>query len=314
MSRLVGISTISFDNSGVGEQVDERVRVWENLIDTASLDGPDIILLPEQFIFTGMSFDKHKVAELLPSGGKITKCLSKRAKRHQTYIFASYYRKDKKGLYNSAVLFNRKGEIAGIYDKTFPTIWEMQEGILPGKGAKVFKTDFGTVGAMICFDFNFKELFTEYKKKKVELICFLSAFRAGFMIPSAAFENQVFIASATPRENSVIVDPLGHMLAESSTYGRVIFSKINLDYKIVHIDYNQEKVKKLKEKHKEYVKIEVASPEAVYLISSLHPKKNIEEMLEGFRIETKDEYLKRARRERKKYLLKQTGLGRKTKC
>ena len=301
--RLVGVSSISFDNSGVKGNIDKRIKVWENLIDTAALDKPDIILLPEHFLFTGMTYKKIDVAELLPKGRPVTEFLSRKAKEHKTHIFASYYCKDKKGIYNSAVLFDRKGKIIGTYDKTFPVVEEMsRDGILPGKGAKVFQTDFGSIGAVICFDFNFRELFSAYKSKKVELICFLSAFRAGFQIPIVAYENQVFIVSSTPGENSVIVDPLGRTLAGSSIYGKIIFSKINLDSRIVHIDYNQEKVANLKKKYKEYVKIEVASPEAVYFLSSFHPKKSIEEMMKEFKIKTLDEYLNRARKERKRYL------------
>jgi len=44
--------------------------------------------------------------------------------------------------------------------------------------------------------------------------------------------------------------------------------------------------------------------EAVYFLSSFHPKKSIEEMIEEFEIKTLDEYLLRARKEREKYLLK----------
>ena len=304
MSRIVGVSSVSFDNSGAEGNIDKRIRVWENLIDTAALDNPDIILLPEHFLFTGMTYKKSDVAESLPKGGPVTKFLSGKAEEYKTHIFASYYRKDRKGIYNSAVLFGRKGKITGVYDKTFPVVEEMSEnGILPGKGAKVFQTDFGRIGAVICFDFNFRELFAEYKSKGVELLCFLSAFRAGLQIPIVAYENQVFIASSTPGENSVIVDPLGRVLAESSMYGRIIFSKINLDSKVIHIDYNQDRVAKVKKKYKEYVKVDVASPEAIYFLSSLHPKRTISEMVKEFKIETVDEYFVRARKERKKYLL-----------
>ena len=56
------------------------------------------------------------------------------------------------------MLLDRQGKLVGYYDKTFPTIGEIEEGILPGHGAVVFDTDFGRVGAMICFDFNFPEV------------------------------------------------------------------------------------------------------------------------------------------------------------
>ena len=102
---------------------------------------------------------------------------------------------------------------------------------------------------MICFDFNFPELLAEYKKQGADMICFLSAYRAGKKIPAAALQNQCFIASAVPEENGVIVDPLGRTLAESSHYGKIIFARINLDCRVAHIDYNVDRVRRLKEKY-----------------------------------------------------------------
>jgi predicted amidohydrolase len=309
MARFVGVSSISF-STGTGEdlqKMQKAMALWENYINTAALDKPDIILLPEIFLQnTGNSASKEESAaksDYLPEGGEITKFVSRKAKEHKTYIFASYWRKgEKSGKYNSAVLFDRDGQVAGVYDKTFPTIGEIEDGTIPGEGAKIFQTDFGRVGAIICFDLNFHELLADYKSKGVELLCMLSAFRGGFMVPAAAFKNQMFMATSTPGENSVIVDPLGRVLAESSAYGRVIFAKINLDSKIVHIDYNQQRVADMKKKYKEHVMIAVASPEGVYFISSLHPEISIQDMIKEFEIETLDEYLARARRERLKYI------------
>ncbi|MBD3181339.1 hypothetical protein GF312_03540 [Candidatus Poribacteria bacterium] len=310
MARFVGVSSVSF-STDAGENPEKMKRAmnsWENYIDTAALDKPDIILLPEIFMQntarSATNEEKAEKADLLPEGGEITQFLSRKAKEHKAYIFASYWRKDEngKGRYNSAVLFDRDGKVNGAYDKVFPTIGEMESGTIPGKEAVVFDTDFGRIGAIICFDLNFHELLADYKAKGAELLCMLSAFRGGFMVPAAAFRYQYFIATSTPGENSVIMDPLGRTLAESSAYGRVIFAKMNLDSQIVHIDYNQQGVADMKKKYQEHVSVEVASPEAVYFVSSLHPNVSVQEMIREFKVETRDDYLNRARRERLKYL------------
>jgi predicted amidohydrolase len=312
MARYVGVSSISY-STGTGEtpeKMQNALAQWEYQIDFASLDKPDIILIPEIFMqnvsHSASQAERIEKADLLPEGGEITKFVSRKAKEHKTYIFASYWRKDEKekGIYNSAVLFDREGKIAGVYDKMFPTIGELEYGTIPGDGAKVFDTDFGRIGAFICFDLNFDELLEDYHRKGAELLCMLSAFRGGFMVNSAALRQQLFIATSTPGENSVIVDPLGRTLAESSAYGRIIFSKINLDSQIVHIDFNVERVANLKRKYQEYVSIEVASPEAVYFISSIHPEVSVQDMIKEFEIEIRDDYFARARRERLKYLPK----------
>jgi len=300
-SKLVGVSCICYGSRASEKDMEKR-------IDVAALDKPDIILLTEGCMHnssrSASKEEKDAKSEPLPEGGPITKFLSRKAKQHNTYIIGSYWRKDRKGRgrYNSAVLIDRQGKVAGFYDKVFPTIGEMEGGVLPGKGARVFDTDFGRIGAIICFDLNFEELLADYKKQDVKLLCFLSAFRGGSMVPAIALRNQCFIASAVPSENGVIIDPLGRTLAESSAYGRIICARINRDSQIVHIDYNVKMIPALKQKYGQYVKIETASPEAVYFLSSLHPDKSIQDMMKEFQIETLDDYLERARDERRKRL------------
>lgn len=302
-SRLVGVSSVCHPD---GRSIAET----EKLIDAAALDKPDLILLTEGCMqnapHSATRQEKDDKSDPLPQPGPITQFLSRKAQQYHTYIMASYWRKAPKGTgrYNSAVLFDRQGKVVGYYDKAFPTIGEMEDGILPGRGAVVFDTDFGRIGAMICFDFNFVELLAEYKKLGAELICFLSNYRAGKLIPAAALRNQCFIASAVPGENGVIVDPLGRTLAESSQYGRIIFARINLDSRVVHIDFNADRVRRLKEKYGPYVKVETASPEAVYFLTSLHPETSVGDMSKEFEVETLDAYLDRARSVRLQHLPK----------
>lgn len=300
-ARLVGVSCICH---APGRSIAET----DKLIDTAALDKPDIILLTEGCMHntphSASRQEKDARSEPLPEFGPITRFLAGKAKQYRTYIMASYWRRAPKGggRYNSAVLLDRQGKLVGYYDKMFPTIGEMEDGVLPGRGPVVFNTDFGRVGAMICYDFNFVELLAEYKKQGAELICFLSNYRAGKLIPAAALRNQCFFASSVPGENAVIVDPLGRTLAESSSYGRIIFARLNLDSRVVHIDYNADRVRRLKEKYGPAVRIETASPEAVYFLSSLHPQTSIGEMIAEFEVETLDAYLDRARSVRLQYL------------
>jgi len=263
--RVVGISSICCPRFNSLAQM-------ENAIDTAAQDKPDLILLTEGCIQNAPESagreEQDARAEPLPEFGPITRSLSAKAKQHHAYIIASYYRKAAKGpgRYNSAVLLDRQGKLAGFYDKTFPTIGEIESGILPGHGAVVFDTDFGRVGAMICFDLNFPELLAEYKQQRAELICFLSAFRGGKRVPSAAMQNECFIATSVPGENGLIVDPLGRTLAESGQYAAIIFARVNLDSRVAHIDYNVDRVRRMKQKYGPAVRVETFSPEAVYFI------------------------------------------------
>lgn len=302
-ARLVGVAAIC-------QPPGARAEDMEKWIDAAALNEPDIVLLTEGCMHntprTATREEKDAKSDPLPEPGPITRLLSGKAKQHHCYIIGSYWRKNTQGpgRFNSAVLIDRAGDVVGYYDKKFPTIGEMEGGVLPGRGAVVFDTDFGRIGALICFDLNFDELLAEYKKKGAELLCFLSNYRGGVRVPAIAMRNQCFIASAVPDENGVIVDPLGRTLAESSHYGRIIFARINLDSQLIHIDFNVDRVRLMKEKYGPAVSVEVASPEAYYFISSLHPDRSIQDMIKEFEIETLDQYLDRSRSVRLQHLPK----------
>lgn len=75
---------------------------------------------------------------------------------------------------NSTILLDRVGKLTGIYDKNFPTIGEIGDGIKPGDEVPVFKCDFGRVALAICFDLNFEELLVKYEKAKPDIILFPS--------------------------------------------------------------------------------------------------------------------------------------------
>ncbi|MBL7141426.1 MAG: hypothetical protein ISS74_11025 [Planctomycetes bacterium] len=77
---------------------------------------------------------------------------------------------------------------------------------------------------------------------------------------------------------------------------------MNLDCRVAHIDYNHRRIPDLKARYGPLVQVETFSPEAVYLISSLHPEKRVGDMMAEFEIEPYDAYLDRARAVRKDHL------------
>ena len=312
MARLVTISSVCYGNKPkeVAAGRDAVRDIWDGLIDLAAADEPDIILLPEHFFYRGLAegyggpWKAAEMAEEAKKGGYVVDFLSRKAAEHRCYIFGHFYRKDEKDRfpYNTAVLLDRRGEVAGYYDKVFPTLGAMDGGQLPGAGPKTFDTDFGRIAAGCCFDFNFRELFVEYRRRGVELFCFLSAYAAGRHVCTVAREYQMFVASSVPGGGAMIVNPLGEILEGSNVHRMVMTGTVNLDSRVFHIDGNIRKMAGLKMKYGRQVKIEVASPEAWYLISSEHPEKTIADMAREFELEYLDDYLERARAERRKRL------------
>ena len=74
--------------------------------------------------------------------------------------------RDGERTFNSAVLINRSGELAGRYDKIRPTEAELEKSICPGGlDPPVFQTDFGAIGIQICFDVNWRSQWRRLRER-----------------------------------------------------------------------------------------------------------------------------------------------------
>ncbi|RKY02891.1 hypothetical protein DRP77_07195 [Candidatus Poribacteria bacterium] len=305
MARYVRVSSISFGGAGGGGTVEERVKRnlkgALELIDRAALDKPDIIVLPEVFPITGIGIEEGvKAAQTVP--GPITDAVAEKAKRYGTYIICPMLEREGDKIYNSAVLIDRRGEVVGSYHKIHPTIGEIEAGITPGTDPVVFETDFGRIGCAICFDLNFPDVMIGLKRAGAEAIFFSSMFRGGLILSIWAFALGVWIVSSTPGEMSAIVDPLGRVQALSWNYNRVISKVINLDYAVMHIDYNHVKWNEMKAKYGSGVEIDVSAPEGVFCLYSHMTDVTVDDLIEEFGLERRDDYFARANRVREEAL------------
>jgi predicted amidohydrolase len=284
-------------------RIADAVRRAEGLIDRAAHDRPDIIVLPETFTGLGCGTEMwFRTAETVP--GPTASRLSEKARQHRCYIVCPIVRRQGALVHNSAVLLGRDGDVVGAYDKMHPTIGEIEAGITPGAEAAVFDTDFGRVGCAICFDLNFRDVAEGLKSRGAELVCFPSMYRGGLQTRIWAFEYSVFLASATPGEGSVLVDPLGNVLEQSSAYEPIISRRINLDYADFHIDGNNARWQDIKAKYGDAVELDILSPEARFVLYSHHPERTAQEIIEEFGLERTSAYFARANRSRRAALRK----------
>ena len=133
---IVRVVTVSQDMLQ-GRSTDELVSSTLARLDQAASFHPDIACLPELFT--------RKAAEAVP--GPTTERLGTWARTHSSYVLFGMKTKMGGKVYNSAILIDRQGRIAGQYNKIHPTENELQEGTHPGDTElRVFETDFGTIG------------------------------------------------------------------------------------------------------------------------------------------------------------------------
>jgi predicted amidohydrolase len=100
------------------------------LLEQASWDNPDLVCLPETFTGLGLGGERwFETAE--PLDGETVTRLSDYANKHRCYVVCPMVLRDGNKTVNAAVLIDRNGKVVSYYAKMFPTINELQLGIVP---------------------------------------------------------------------------------------------------------------------------------------------------------------------------------------
>ncbi|MCX8183446.1 MAG: carbon-nitrogen hydrolase family protein [Crenarchaeota archaeon] len=308
MAKHIRITTVTFrgiKGETVNETIENNIREILRLLNIAIFDKPDLICLPECSPFLGLSMEEMvKNAEEIPEA--LFTRVSSFARQNRVYVIFPMMRREDSKVYNSAVLIGRDGEYVGSYDKVHPTIWEIEAGVTPGVEARTFKLEFGKIGVAICFDLNFEDVIKSLAGNRVKIVFFPSMYPGGLQLKFWAFNHGVYVASSVADDRgSMIINPLGRVLAVSSSYQPVICCDINLDYEVLHLDYNWEKMNQVKEKYGPKISFEVSRPEAVFLMSCEAEETVVENIIKEFNLETREEYFKRASDARDAALKKQ---------
>jgi hypothetical protein len=301
--RYVRIATIGSRPASVASNadpqtiVDRMIAHWQQKFDQVLPDRPDLIVVPEVCDRPSGLGDEKLRAYYRVRKDQIQKFFGEVARKNNCYIVYSAHRElSDRTRRNSSVLIDRGGNVVGIYNKNHPTIGEMEKGILCGKDAPVLDCDFGRVAMAICFDLNFDELRSQYAKSKPDLIIFTSMYHGGLMQAFWAYScRSHFVGAIAGRgTRSEIRNPLGQVVASSTNYFDFAVATVNLDCALVHLDYNWERLRKLKAKYGPEVEITDPGCLGAVLVSSEHPTISVDEMITEFEIELLDDYFARS--------------------
>lgn len=191
-------------------------------IDKAAKKNPDLIVLTECF-YDRRTWLKRQETATEMNGEPVT-VLREKAKEHSCYIATSLNIIENGKYYNRGILIDRKGEICGTYDKSHITMGEREAGVIPGREAPVFETDFGKVAFAICWDLWFPELIHEYYKKGVEILINPTAGYPDIQMRARAIDYGMYIVSPTimSRIRTRIINPLGEVIAHAEVNGYAV--------------------------------------------------------------------------------------------
>ena len=217
----------------------------EQLIRKAAQQNPDVLVLPETWN-TGF-FPKENLSSLCcKDGNEVKKLMGDLAKKYGVNIVAgsvSNLRGDK--IFNTATVFDRKGECIAEYDKThlFTPMGE-HDYYTRGDHLCTFTLDGIKCGIIICYDLRFPELTRSLALLGIDMLFVVSQwpreriYHLQTLTAARAIENQIFVvccnSCGTANQtvfggNSAIIDPLGEKLASADKTEEILFADCNLN-------------------------------------------------------------------------------------
>jgi len=267
-----------------------------DLVDQEGARGADLIALPETC--RGQNDQSQETLD-----GPTVSTMARLAAKHRTYVVCPIDRQDGRRRFNSAVLIDRRGQIAAVYDKLYPYGEEFTKhpGVTPGQAVTVFPADFGRVGLAICFDVNWAPLWQRLSDLGAELVIWPSAYSAGRSLQARAIDFNYYVMSATWTPDCLVFDLDGEQLlndhANRADGANVSRFTCDLDRCLFHQDYNlPHKLEKLLQDHGEDVEREKWLPmEGWFVLRARRPGVSARELARQYGLEERRPYINRCR-------------------
>lgn len=220
----------------VKEKITDTLTTIEEIISKHQRTKLDFIVLPEMFMcpYQIESFEEYSQNDT----SLVAEWLRKLSLRYDSYVIGgSVPEKEGSRIYNTSYIFDRAGKLIKKYRKKhlfsviYPNgkIFKESDTLSSGTDDGIFRTDFGIMGVMICFDVRFPDLAADLRRKGAQMIFIPAAFNT-FTGPlhwettfrARAIDNQLFVFGVSPSADSfgkydtyghtIAIDPLGRII------------------------------------------------------------------------------------------------------
>ncbi len=235
-------------------------RKGDNLAKALSLiDGgvaqygrPDFLVLPEYCYHVPVPEDVESAAEPIP--GEFSEAMAAKARDLGVYLLAGSFPERASGgkIHNTCLAFDREGRQIGTYRKAHlmdGMSYKESDSVERGSSIASFETEFGRVGAMVCYDLRFPELARTLALEGAKILFVPAAFPSGAVLPprtdhwdllvrSTALLNLLYVVAVNQYGplhtdyyfgRSMVVDPWGMPIAQASAGESILFSSFDLD-------------------------------------------------------------------------------------
>jgi len=228
-----------------------NIPIAEKLMEDAVRQKAELLVLPEMFNCPySIDFFK-KLSEHVPDGATC-RFLSSFARKHGVTVVGGSVPEVCGGkIYNTSPVFGSSGRLIAkhrkihLFDISLKSVTMKESAVLtPGDTPTVFRTPFGNIGLVICYDIRFPELFRMMLKSDIKAVVMPGAFTMPtgkahwkLLMQARAVDNQIYMIAASPARNrkdgykayghSMVTDPFGEVVVEAGTDETVIYSVLD---------------------------------------------------------------------------------------
>lgn len=205
------------------------------VLDQVRTCRPDVVVTPECFSDgylapeAGCTPDALRRCAVRDMDSAPMPLLAEWCRQQQCWLIFGCTRCTDDGVFNSAMVLDRQGRLAGTYDKIHLQQHDLQ--YQPGRRLPVFEGDFGRFGVMICADRRWPETARTLALRGARIV-FNPTY--GFhddlnrcMMRTRAYESELYIAFTHPRQ-SLVTGPDGSVVLDAGE-GPDCFSACQLD-------------------------------------------------------------------------------------
>lgn len=273
-----------------------------------AVEEPDFVCFPEICACAGVGLEA--AAREAPDSEVFLKAGAALAREFRFNLVLPFLERKDDRIYNAVPVFDRRGEVAMVYRKNYPTVGEMEAGITPGTETPVVECDGVRVGAAVCFDLNYEDVAARLEAARARLVFWPSMYWGGRLLEFWALRRGFVLVSSHLPESRV-VDMNGRVLAARGTSTPQVaagflppwaIAEVNLDKELFHLDSNQNKFAEMSAKLGAGVAIESLYPEAFCVVENRLPGRSVEDLAREHGLETLRDYLARSARRRENAL------------
>jgi predicted amidohydrolase len=289
LHREVWIACVSQMNLHT-ETTEKMVEQIFGILKEAIPYKPDFVCLPEAFPFNNVEKQTTPEQRVEIFEGVLKKFADFSRQNNCYTICPGYTSRDGK-IYNSAVVFDRKGEKKGIYEKIHLTDYEIEGGYACGPLFQpVIQTEFGPVGIQICFDIEWDDGWQMMRKQGARIIFWPSAFSGGKCVTTKAWEHKCVVASATGKNTARLCDISGEVVTQTGIWNPNLFcGSVNLEKAFLHTWPAVQRFGEIQKKYGRKILITNFHEEEWSVIESLSPDIAVKDVLKEFGLRTHEE-------------------------